>query len=52
MTREEQQQVSRLCERIYVEKDHDQFMKLVKELNELLDRKEQRLQQPKPQTPD
>jgi hypothetical protein len=45
MTPEEQEQVSILCERIYEEKDHEVFMKLVRQLNELLARKEQRLRQ-------
>ncbi|HKV82854.1 MAG TPA: hypothetical protein VJP02_32205 [Candidatus Sulfotelmatobacter sp.] len=34
----------RLCELIAVEKNHDKFLKLIVELNELLDRKERRIE--------
>jgi hypothetical protein len=43
MTPEVREQMNRLCERIQVEQDHEQFIKLVTQLNELLDRKEHRL---------
>ena len=33
-----------LCERIAKEQNHDQFLKLVQELNDLLERKEHRLE--------
>jgi hypothetical protein len=43
MTPEEREQMNRLCERIQMEQDHQQFTKLVTQLNELLSRKERRL---------
>jgi predicted GNAT family acetyltransferase len=43
MTPEEREQMYALCARIVEEKDPDTFIELVKELNELLDRKEDRL---------
>ncbi len=36
-----------LCALIETEKDHTRFLKLINELNELLDRKEQRLEDKK-----
>jgi len=44
MTAEEREQMNRLCERIQVEQDHQQFTRLVTQLNELLSRKEHRLE--------
>ncbi|HTS05191.1 MAG TPA: hypothetical protein VMP68_06375 [Candidatus Eisenbacteria bacterium] len=43
MTSEEREKMNRLCERIEEEKDPDRFTKLVQELNELLEQKEDRL---------
>lgn len=43
MNPEEREQMNRLCERIQVEQDPRIFTKLVGQLNELLERKEQRL---------
>lgn len=37
--------MNRLCERIQIEKDPKIFMQLVEQLNELLERKEKRLEQ-------
>ena len=39
-----------LCERIAKEQDHEKFVALVQELNNLLDHKEQRLEEPHDQT--
>lgn len=44
MTPEERERMNALCNQIATEKDHDKFMKLVLELNDLLDRKERRLE--------
>ncbi len=44
MTPDERERMSVLCERIAKEQDHDKFVKLVQELNDLLDHKEQRLE--------
>jgi hypothetical protein len=44
MTPDERERMNRLCEQIAVERDHEKFVKLVQELNELLDHKEQRLE--------
>ena len=46
MTPEEREHMHVLCERIAKEQDHDKFVKLVQELNDLLDHKEQRLEGP------
>jgi len=43
MTAEERERMHILCERIAKEQNHDKFVKLVQELNDLLDHKEQRL---------
>ena len=43
MTREERERMYALCAQIVEEKDPDTFTALVKELNELLGRKEDRL---------
>ena len=43
MIPDERERMSRLCEQIAKEQDHDKFVKLVQELNDLLDHKEQRL---------
>ena len=40
----ERQQLDRLCSQIKDEKDADKFIRLIQQLNALLDRKEQRLQ--------
>ena len=44
MTPDEREQMAILCERIAVERDHKKFSDLVDELNDLLDRKESRLE--------
>lgn len=44
MTPEERERMNVLCERIAKEQDHDKFVKLVQELNDLLEHKEQRLE--------
>ena len=43
MTREERDRMHALCARIEVEKDHEEFTRLVQELNDLLEGKENRL---------
>lgn len=43
MTREERERMDYLCQRIAVEKDPKVFDDLVKELNELLERKHERI---------
>ena len=44
MTPEEREQLNRLCKQIIEEKGHERFMQVVKELNELLERKGHRLE--------
>ncbi len=46
MTPEERERMNVLCERIAKEQDHDKFVKLVQELNDLLEHKGQRLEDP------
>jgi len=48
MTPDERERMNDLCEHIAKEQDHDRFVKLVQELNDLLDHKEQRLDTPPP----
>jgi hypothetical protein len=43
MSPEERQRMFQLCELIQTEKDRDKFLALVRELNELFTRKEDRL---------
>jgi hypothetical protein len=43
MTPDERERMNVLCEQIAKEQDHEKFAKLVQELNDLLDHKEQRL---------
>jgi len=50
MTPDERERMHALCERIAKEQDHDRFVKLVQELNDLLDHKEQRLEDPSKQS--
>jgi len=50
MTPEERERMHTLCERIATEQNHDKFVKLVQELNDLLDHKEQRLEDPSKQS--
>ena len=50
MTPDEKERMQVLCERIAKEQDHDKFVKLVQELNDLLDHKEQRLEDPSKQS--
>lgn len=42
MTKEERERMFILCEQIAIEKDHATFLKLVKELNDLMERKDKR----------
>jgi len=44
MSPEEREQMHALCKRIAEEKEHDQFLKLVRELNDLMSRKESRFE--------
>lgn len=44
MTTEERQRMYQLCAMIETEKDHHRFLQLIEELNELLERKEHRLE--------
>jgi hypothetical protein len=44
MTPEERERMRVLCEQIAKEHDHDKFVKLVQELNNLLEHKDQRLE--------
>jgi hypothetical protein len=46
MTPEERAEMNRLCERIQTEQDPHIFMDLVDQLNQLLARKERRLEHP------
>jgi hypothetical protein len=43
MTPEERQRMYQLCALIETEKDRHRFLQLIEELNQLLERKEQRL---------
>jgi hypothetical protein len=44
MTPDERERMHILCERIAKEQDHERFVKLVQELNDLLEHKEQRME--------
>src|ERR1035441_1351556 len=44
MTPDEREHMHILCERIAKEQDHERFVKLVQELNDLLEHKEQRME--------
>ncbi len=44
MTPDERERMHILCERIAKEQNHEKFVKLVQELNDLLDHKEKRLE--------
>ena len=44
MTPEERAEMERLCRKIIEEKDKGKFLQLMRELNDLLERKEQRLE--------
>jgi hypothetical protein len=46
VTPEERKRMDVLCQQIAVERDHDKFIQLVRELNDLLEEKEQRLETP------
>jgi hypothetical protein len=46
MTPDEQERMHNLCARIATEQDQEEFVRLVKELNDLLDRKSLRLDRP------
>ena len=43
MTPDEVERMKALCQRIAIEKDQDKFSQLIAELNELLERKDKRL---------
>ena len=45
MTPDERETMHILCERIAKEQDHERFLRLVQELNDLLEHKGQRLKQ-------
>jgi hypothetical protein len=51
MTSDEQDRMQLLCERIAVEQDQEKFVRLVRELNQLLDHKTQRLDLSKERQP-
>jgi hypothetical protein len=44
MKPDERERMYQLCQLIEVEKDHARFLELIRELNELLERKEHRLE--------
>jgi hypothetical protein len=44
MTPEERERLKILCDQITTEQDHEKFVKLVQELNDLLEHKDQRLE--------
>ncbi len=46
MNIEEKAELDALCKRIVEEKDHQKFIALVMQLNNLLERKERRLERP------
>ena len=46
MTPDERERMHTLCERIAREQNHEKFVKLVQELNNLLENKEHRLEGP------
>jgi len=46
MTPDERERMHVLCEQIAKEQNHEKFSKLVQELNDLLERKEHRLEEP------
>jgi hypothetical protein len=50
MTPEERERMHALCERIAKEQNHEKFVKLVQELNDLLEHKEERLEDPSKQS--
>lgn len=46
MTPEESTRLDQLCEQIKIEKDNDKFHGLIREINELFQRKDQRMVHP------
>ena len=50
MTPEERERMHALCERIAKEQNHEKFVKLVQELNDMLEHKEQRREDPSKQS--
>jgi hypothetical protein len=52
MTPEEREQMDRLCQRIQTEKDPHVFTDLVEQLNDLLQRKEKRIENKHSKLPD
>jgi hypothetical protein len=51
MTPEERERMTALCNQIAIENNHETFMQLVQELNDLLARKEQRIDNDSPPEP-
>jgi hypothetical protein len=51
MTPDERERMRVLCEQIAKEQNHDNFTKLVQELNDLLERKDYRLDHRRPDKP-
>jgi hypothetical protein len=51
MTPDEREQMTALCSRIAVENNDETFLQLVQELNDLLTRKEQRIDKDPPPKP-
>lgn len=51
MTPEEREELNRLCQQITVERDRETFTRLIEQLNELLARKEHRLEERDKSTP-
>ena len=51
MKPEERERMYQLCALIEKEKDHVQFQQLINELNDLLERREQQLDKPRPLAP-
>ena len=45
MRSEERERMYQLCAMIEKEQDHDRFLQLIRELNQLLERKEHRLEE-------
>ena len=50
MTPEERERMHALCERIAKEQNHEKFVQLVQELNDLLEHKQERLEDPSKQS--
>jgi hypothetical protein len=48
LTPDERERMNALCERIAIEKDQQKFVQLIRELNDLLERKQHRLERATP----